>query len=413
MLMPLADPAAAEAVLDEALATITDPAPRLMLLGRQATMRLFDGKPNEALAAAEALLDADDDQIVARGSYVSSIALALMGRGDEGVAVAHDGIAAHRRAGGSTQLPEQQLVGASLSHLSLGELAEAEAVAGLAYDASLGSGDREGQARHLLLGGNALVERGRLGAAIGRFREGAAINRELRDDVALRWCLGGLALAEGMSGRADQALRAATEIDGLLAAKVNFLEFEVVQRGRAWSLAANGELSRAIEILASAAADAGSSGLLVAEAQLRHDIARLGDVAGAAVRLAELAELVRGRLVVAFAQHASALRRRSSSELESASLAFEAFGADLLAAEAAVAAAHLFRSQGLSRRATALNHRADDLLAACRRCANACAAARRCAHASHPTRTRDRRSRRDRNNEPGDRGESRHLGAYG
>lgn len=45
----LADPAAAEAVLDEALATITDPAPRLMLLGRQATMRLLMGSQTKLL----------------------------------------------------------------------------------------------------------------------------------------------------------------------------------------------------------------------------------------------------------------------------------------------------------------------------------------------------------------------------
>ena len=48
-------------------------------------------------------------------------------------------------------------------------------------------------------------DRGFLGDASRLFREGAAINREARELAGLRWCLGGLALSDAMSGHAELA----------------------------------------------------------------------------------------------------------------------------------------------------------------------------------------------------------------
>ena len=76
----LADPGRATAVLDEALAVITDPAPRRQLLGRLATIKVFEPDLEGALAAAAPLLASEDDVMISRGALVSSIALAMFGR---------------------------------------------------------------------------------------------------------------------------------------------------------------------------------------------------------------------------------------------------------------------------------------------------------------------------------------------
>jgi DNA-binding NarL/FixJ family response regulator len=103
----------------------------------------------------------------------------------------------------------------------------------------------------------------------------------------------------------------------------------------------------------------------VAEARLLHDLVRLGDPGAAAPRLELLATIIQGEFVAAFSLHAAALQRHSAADAEAAGLAFETLGACLLAAEADIAAARLFRDEGLARRATSLTRRAEELLAAC------------------------------------------------
>jgi DNA-binding CsgD family transcriptional regulator len=59
------------------------------------------------------------------------------------------------------------------------------------------------------------------------------------------------------------------------------------------------------------------------------------------------------------------LARGSARDLEAATLALDALGASLLAAEASLAAAAVYRSEGSSRRSSAAARRAEELLAAC------------------------------------------------
>ena len=205
----LGDVPAATAVLDEALAVITDPAPRLQLLGRLATVKVFEPDLEGALAAAAPLLDTDDDAMVSRGAFVSSIALALLGRGEEFVPVAYRGLDSHRRASGLVQLPEAQLIGAVFGHAAAGHLGRAEADARTGYQACLAAGDKEGMATHLFLAGLVRIEQGQLTRASKAFLDAASVNREIHDPAALRWCLAGLAMADAMSGHTDRAAAAA------------------------------------------------------------------------------------------------------------------------------------------------------------------------------------------------------------
>jgi DNA-binding CsgD family transcriptional regulator len=361
----LDDPAAATAVLDEALSVITDPAPRLQLLGRLATLKVLEPDLEGALAAAEPLLASDDDVMISRGAFVSSIALAMLGRSEEAVPVAYRGLDSHRRASGLPQLPEAQLIGAVFGHAAGGHLARAEADAMTGYQACLTAGDKEGMATHLFLAGLVLVEQGQLTRASKSFLDGVSTNREIHDQAALRWCLAGIAMAEAMSGHTDRARAAAAERDELPAGSMLIYEPDLIDRGRAWLNVATGELSQACEILEAAAARAAAASLRIAEARVLHDLARLGQPGLVAPRLAELAEITDGDLVPALAGHAAALAQASAPGLEAAGRAFEALGALLLAAEAYLAAAALYRSGGHGRPASAMTRRAGELAALC------------------------------------------------
>ena len=361
----LGDVPAATAVLDEALAVITDPAPRLQLLGRLATIKVFEPDLEGALAAARPLLDTDDDVMISRGAYVSSIALAMLGRSEEAVAVAYRGLESHRRASTLPQLPEAQLIGAVFGHAAGGHLDRAEADAKTGYQACLAAGDKEGMATHLLLAGLVRIEQGQLTRASKAFLDAASVNREIHDPAALRWCLAGLAMAEAMSGHTDRATSAAAERDELPVGSMLIYEPDLIERGRAWLNVATGELSGACEILAAAADRAAGAKLRIAEARVLHDLARLGQPAQVAPRLAALAEITDGDLVPALAAHAAALATGSAPDLEAAGHALEALGACLLTAEAYLAAAAAYRSDGYLRQASALTRRAGELAALC------------------------------------------------
>jgi DNA-binding CsgD family transcriptional regulator len=359
------DPEAAAAVLESALAVVADPDARLLLLARHAVNRMIDGLPQEALTAARPLLDAADDGLVSRGAYISSVSLALLGRSGESVSMAYLGLDAERRAGPSTQLPESRLVGAILAHTASGQFDDAEAVAETCRQACLTAGDRDGEATALLLGAWAQLECGRLVSACRDFLEGASINRQIQDRLALRWCLGGVAHAEAMRGRADRARAAIAELDSLPSGEIMLYAFDLVERGRAWAQVAGGELSRAARTLEAAAGRAASARQYVAEARLLYDLARLGHPSPVTARLDELAIVVEGGLVDAFATHAAGLARTSAPDLEAAATALSSLGANLYAAEAELSAARLFRDERLLRRAAACERRAHELLADC------------------------------------------------
>ena len=87
------------------------------------------------------------------------------------------------------------------------------------------------------------------------------------------------------------------------------LDADLVDRGRAWAKVAAGEVSAGGAVLREAADRAAAQDNFVAEARLLHDVARLGDSASVARRLAQLSEVVDGEMVHLFARHANAVAR--------------------------------------------------------------------------------------------------------
>ena len=107
----------------------------------------------------------------------------------------------------------------------------------------------------------------------------------------------------------------------------------------AWVAAARGEVPAAVELALSTAAQAGRCGQLGCELIALHDVARLGAPTRVAARLAELAAIVQGDLASLFTDHVQALVAADGTALDAVAASFAALGANLLAAEAAAAAA--------------------------------------------------------------------------
>ena len=139
----------------------------------------------------------------------------------------------------------------------------------------------------------------------------------------------------------------------------------MVAQARAWTAAADGDLTTARRVLLAGVAQAGAEERRVYQAELAHDVARLGDPAAAAAILEELAAACDSVLVAAFAEHARALMRRDAAALTEAGDRFARLGLTLCAAEAAAEAAALWRDRGEARRAAAATARAHELAAQC------------------------------------------------
>ena len=147
-----------------------------------------------------------------------------------------------------------------------------------------------------------------------------------------------------MGGDVSVYEAAVAELDSAAPPPIQLFELDLVERGRAWALAADGERSRAPAALFGRSARRRRR-LFVVEAMLRHDLARLGEAQSQQVRLGVLAERIDGELAAALADHAAhwcpAPARRSSRRAR-----FVELGVDLLAAEAALAAAAPINAEG-------------------------------------------------------------------
>jgi DNA-binding CsgD family transcriptional regulator len=312
-----------------------------------------------ALAASEQLLESGDLVVIEQGARIASVALALLGRGDDGVAMSRRGIEILELLDPKPRTVLGHQIGSVIGNAACGRLEDANSDAVAAYQRSLEAGDQDATATYCLLRGWVLVDRGMVSEAARSFREGVTINEALVDLSAQRWCLGGVALAEAMAGNAAAAASAIAVLDGLPSHWMDGLDPDLVDRGRAWALASAGETSAARAKLRQAALRAAAIEQPVTEARLLHDLARLGEP-DFAERLTTLAGLTHSKLVQAFADHVTALARSSGPALEEAALCFEECGALGLAAEAGWSAASAYRDEGLGRPAAAIARRADE-----------------------------------------------------
>jgi ATP/maltotriose-dependent transcriptional regulator MalT len=136
-------------------------------------------------------------------------------------------------------------------------------------------------------------------------------------------------------------------------------------QAQAWTLAAEGRLGRAAELLQAGASAAGDRGQWSAAGSLLHDAVRLGGAPTAVAGLREIAAQCASPLVARQLRQAEAVAATDVDELAVIAQEWDSLGSPLLAAEALLVAARNARTQGSARRATALTARGAELAARC------------------------------------------------
>jgi DNA-binding CsgD family transcriptional regulator len=356
----------AVAVVNETLVLVDDPELVDPLRASLAIVLVQIPRPAAAIQAARPLLDRPDDPVFYRGAYAASMALAISGSLAEAIELGWRGHEAHAAVGTALRfLPEAQFIGLVYALCGAGRLDDAARLAGQGFEAAVAAHDADLQAGFALLNGLVAVLHGRLVTARRHFEEAAALNRPRNDLASLRWALGGIALAAGMSSDPRGSDEAVAELTTLALHPVQLHEAGLVARGRGWALAASGARTAAVETLRNGADRAGESGLLVDEAMLRHDLVRLGLARAERDRLVDLAGRIDGELVPALVGHADAVLAGAGRPLEDAARRFAELDVDLVAAEAALGAAEAYRRQGLRRRAAECSELAHHLIENC------------------------------------------------
>ncbi|MFB7868123.1 LuxR C-terminal-related transcriptional regulator [Streptomyces sp. NPDC056069] len=355
------------AVNEAATAEFTGSAEQACLRVNEGFMRVFSGHPERGLAL---LQDLGDDplkfpsiNIWVMGAAVKPTALALIGRTSAAVRVAEAAYAQHSRVSEQTLLrPVAQLIPLVLALAKAGRLDEARKVGERAR--------KELDEVHSPLTGiwlafyQAHTEwlAGHLEDARHWFAEAAALSRACRNYRGLRPALAGLAATAAVLGKVDEA---ETFVDDAASYPAMGFHNGEHRLGEAWLHVARGNLRKARTVLAEAAEEARHNGHVASEALLLTDIARLGGAKDVVGRLNEITSTFDGPLSAAYAHLVAALASDDPDQCLAVSEELVAIGADLLAAEAASAAAAALRRVGNTRRATAAVLRAQEYASRC------------------------------------------------
>lgn len=337
----------ADAALRRAERAVSDVGVHDELVALRVRLMGAAGRPLEVLELAEPLLR--DANVRERSRLQAAIATAeamfSCGRINEALAVADawTPIAANHRE--EQPLAEPTLLAMrayALRHA--GRLIEGTAVAEQIYELELARRSAQNTALAATELGMQWLARGRVRTALRFFREGAALLRDADAVDMLSAALAGIGQAAAQAGDPEAARAAVEEMDGKPIGHKGFEpEFGLA---RAWSAAADGELSRACALAQVAAGQARSRGQHALVVRALHELCRLGDPAGAAPELARLADRVDGEIAPIASAHAAALAASDGPALLEVAERFAARDALLMAAEAAQAGASAHREAG-------------------------------------------------------------------
>jgi ATP/maltotriose-dependent transcriptional regulator MalT len=296
----------------------------------------------------------------AAGSLNRARFVDVLDASDEGLPIA-------RRLADEMPMAEAQLHGARWwALLGTGRIAEAARLAEERFTLAIDSRLYDAAAYLAVPYGYSALARGQARTATRRFLEVMPLLREHDVLGDLRLAISMLSQSAAIAGDLSTAEAALAEAETPSRPTARTILAEVFLRlGRAWVATAKSDTTTAVSMAAEAAAIARNLGAIALEAVALHHGVRLGDAAGVASRLQELASQVPDSIADPFARHAAAMLARDGSALDHVSATFEALGSPLLAAEAAMdaARAHLEKAAGI--RARASRHRAAVLAAQC------------------------------------------------
>ncbi|MCM2416571.1 LuxR family transcriptional regulator [Streptomyces sp. RKAG293] len=346
---------------------VTSSAGRHMLDINQAAMLTVSGQPERGLTilrdvSAKDIHSTLDVNVLLYGMGMKTVGLTLVGRTAEAISAGQEAYEAHVNANQRAFMPHPstQLVHLALALTESGQLRKAYDVAYRAFF------ELQGETVACLLAAGQLgrieLLRGHAASARHWYAEAAAIARSV-GSAALKSALSGLAAAASLTGDTEGAKSALVEAEGI--ESTAYLAGQEICLGEAGLMVALGNTTEARELLLAEAARMRASGQLTTEAWLLTEAARLRGSKELADRLVELAEICDGTLILARAHFVGALADRNAPRLLASADEFEVIGADLLAAEAVTAAAHIWRKAGETRQATAATRRAAACMARC------------------------------------------------
>ncbi len=335
-----------------------------MLLALRALMA---GRPDEANRAADAILQGRgaSEPVRLRALVISAMALACAGRTNKALATAAMGTNLASRC--VEELPEASLslmAASTVAHRHAGNLLDAEALASAAYCRTLREGNDVARAVWTLQLGGVALDRGRVCTAVRWFREGTALSRTLSPPGLLPRCLANLAIAAAQAADVDTAQAALAEAEELAPTMMPLFQSDLLL-ARAWTAAACGEASRAMQLALEAAETARQRCQLTVAVSALHDAVRLGAVDEALRRMTDVVPAVDGGRATTMLGHATALDAHDGPALDAVSAGFEDMGAALLAAEAATDAAVAHRRNGKLTSSLVAGHRGRALHGLC------------------------------------------------
>ena len=367
----LAECLASSARVHEALALLdqvetrfaADPLAQTHLTLARCRIQMISGALAAGVATALAIVATTPPEIAFFARVMAAEALPNIGRANEVAALVDANVAFYDELasrGVTVNFPRQLFTAQYIGpRIAVGELKAAEADAHAMYDecvaADFGTGIRE----TLLRLGTVQLLTGRAESALRNFREAHAA--ALTPSQRLH-ALGGVAACLAALGREGEAIVVRDELDAIATDHPPSPAVAVIPSGRAAALHIAGRTSAAIDVLDRATAIATDNGLAAVEAELRHDLVRLG-AEHQATRLAALAAQCDGPLVAEYASHAHAREANDADQLLAAARGFTSLGLDLYAAEAALAA--VGAAGGSGRVANAATRLAQEALSRC------------------------------------------------
>jgi DNA-binding CsgD family transcriptional regulator len=356
----------AQQVVEEGLASISDPASQDFVRAQWAAILSTAGRDAEATEIAVPLVTNPRTDDLAR---LRAMATAVNGWNREGrlntsLEELHGALPiAFARV---DDLPDAVfwLGGALvLTEIVAGHLGAADALLTMSAEMAAGGQGFDPKQLATLARGRIAMLRGDVKGAVRLLASVASAPHSLvAEERAWAWAL--LAEAKAVLGDVTGAEEALTMADSCMnSSSSRYLDD--IRRCRPWVAAASGELSRAADLAREAASWASQTENRPIELWCWHELARLGAPDEALAPLRRLASEVDGDWPPAFSIHVDALVAGDGPGLMVAADRFERIGACLHAAEAASEAASIFGRRGLRARASVAAARAAALAARC------------------------------------------------
>jgi DNA-binding CsgD family transcriptional regulator len=336
----------ARSLMDTTLAELAEEAWAAELRGVRGVVELFLGRAAEALASVSPFLDDGSSRQFVEAATAAGPALVVQGRHLDAAELADRALQARLALGDQPLLsgPGLHALVRSLALAEAGEFADADRLSLFVAAAAVEIGDRNGQMWAGVIGGRSLLSQGRFREALQAFETAASAATDLNLVPHLRWARGGAVLAAAQTGDPELTRQMVDALDACPPTELGLMASEL-ERARAWSAIASGDLRTGSDRLLAAADAAAMSGESGLEILALHDLVRIGN-ASQVDRLDRVASAVQGPLSGLRAAHGRALAAGDVRGLGEVAERFESIGALVFAAEAANRASWAARRAG-------------------------------------------------------------------